>query len=76
MLVAGLARMLWSQTPVIPETPLSAGEGGKQAMADQAPDGSIWEDMEWARGRTVVALGDSVIRAQVMHFCEVSMVPA
>lgn len=38
---------------------------------EAAADGEGWEDMQWARNRTVVLFGDSVARENVVYFCEV-----
>lgn len=36
------------------------------------PDGEPWADMEWARGKTVLVLADSVLRYMAQYFCHVS----
>ncbi|WWC63745.1 uncharacterized protein I303_106350 [Kwoniella dejecticola CBS 10117] len=39
------------------------------------PDGKEWEDISWARGKTVLVIGDSVGRYQVKYFCEMAGEP-
>ncbi|WWC63725.1 uncharacterized protein I303_106330 [Kwoniella dejecticola CBS 10117] len=39
------------------------------------PDGQGWEDISWARGKTVLVVGDSVGRFQVRYFCEMAGEP-
>jgi len=39
---------------------------------DFGPDGRLWEDVEFAKGKTVVVFGDSVLRFNVYYFCELA----
>jgi hypothetical protein len=70
-LVASLARHLWADRPDqdVPKTPLTGNMS--TLRADMAPDGQEWEDVAWAKSRTIVVIGDSVSRQQLKHFCEV-----
>ena len=71
MLMASLGRLVWAGRDVKDlDSPLAQAEG---IMEDAAPDGFDWEDMEWARGKTVVAHGDSLVRFQNIHFCKVRL---
>ncbi|BEJ15700.1 hypothetical protein CspHIS471_0503050 [Cutaneotrichosporon sp. HIS471] len=40
------------------------------ATAQEGPDGRPWEDVEFARNRTVVFLGDSISRYTTKYFCD------
>jgi hypothetical protein len=70
--MASFAREAWRENGTVPQSPLSE-LAGEELARDHAPDGMPWEDVDWARGRTVVAHGDSVIRLQLIHFCQVRL---
>lgn len=70
-LVAAFVRASWDAVP--PSLP--ANESALEpefASAEVGPDGRPWEDVEFARNRTVVFLGDSISRYAVKYFCDVS----
>lgn len=73
--MASFAREAWRENGTVAQSPLSE-LAGEELARDHAPDGLPWENVDWARGRTVVAHGDSVIRLQLIHFCQVSTLQA
>lgn len=67
-LAAAFVRASWNAVPPLNETVLK----GEWAKAERAPDGRPWEDVEFARNRTVLYVGDSISRMTTKYFCDVS----
>lgn len=67
-LAAAFVRASWDAMPHSANTTLD----GEWAKADQGPDGRPWEDVEFARNRTILYIGDSISRFTTKYFCEVS----
>lgn len=65
-LAASFLRATWAA-----QAPSKRPGGAEFAQGEKAPDGRGWEDVEWARGRTVLLLGDSIHRFTTKYFCEV-----
>ena len=67
-LFASLMRSAWGITPNTTETFMPRDWWKEEA----GPDGRPWEDVEWAHGKTVLYVGDSIGRENVQYFCQVS----
>ncbi|WWC72842.1 uncharacterized protein I206_106806 [Kwoniella pini CBS 10737] len=72
-LLASLLRTSWSIRP--PSFPSDILDPKGWWEKDVGPDGKEWEDVSWARGTTVLLIGDSVGRYQVKYFCEMAGEP-
>ncbi|CAK9781380.1 hypothetical protein CC85DRAFT_282798 [Cutaneotrichosporon oleaginosum] len=68
-LAAAFVRASWSAVPPSLPSNESALEPDF-ASAALGPDGRPWEDVEFARNRTVVFLGDSISRFTTKYFCD------
>lgn len=67
-LAASFLRASWAAVPPSKEPSIGMG----WAKAPLGPDGREWEDVEWARNRTIVHIGDSISRFKSKYICEVS----
>ncbi|KAK8844077.1 hypothetical protein IAR55_006871 [Kwoniella newhampshirensis] len=71
LLLASLLRTSWSEHGAkgLPDLP------GDWWKAEMAPDGEEWENVDWARNRTVLVVGDSIQRFNMRYFCEMAGEP-
>ena len=70
-LFASFARAAWKTIPPSNPSSLDSLIPSNWVDAEHGPDHEKWDEMEWARGRTVVVMGDSVLRYAIIYFCEV-----
>ncbi|WWC98232.1 hypothetical protein V866_005123 [Kwoniella sp. B9012] len=73
LLIASLIRSSWAVKPPSGESDLK--DSKEWWEKDVAPDGNDWEDVSWAKGKTVLVLGDSVSRFHVKYLCEMAGEP-
>ncbi|WOO76715.1 uncharacterized protein LOC62_01G000338 [Vanrija pseudolonga] len=64
---AAFVRAAWDA-----QVPSKRPNGAEFAQAANGPDGREWEDVSWAKGRTVLLLGDSIHRFTTKYFCEMA----
>ena len=69
-LFASLVRSAWGTMPNTSTT--GKDMPGDWWQQEAGPDGRAWEDVEWAKGKTVLYVGDSIGRENVKYFCQVS----
>ncbi|WVF65291.1 hypothetical protein IAT40_000015 [Kwoniella sp. CBS 6097] len=75
-LLASVLRENWKLQPAPGGSDVRAPEGW-WSVEDDGPDsrGRGWEDVEWAKGKTVLVMGDSVSRFNVKYLCEMAGEP-
>ncbi|WWD21267.1 hypothetical protein CI109_105751 [Kwoniella shandongensis] len=71
LLFASLLRTSWSEHGAkgIPDLP------GDWWREEVAPDGGEWEDVNWARNKTILVIGDSIQRFNLRYLCEMAGEP-
>ncbi|WVQ92967.1 hypothetical protein IAU59_000029 [Kwoniella sp. CBS 9459] len=77
-LLASVLRENWKLQPAPGGSEVRAPEGWWNVEDDgDGPDGRGrgWEDVEWAKGKTVLVMGDSVTRFNVKYLCEMAGEP-
>ncbi|OCF39374.1 hypothetical protein I317_06801, partial [Kwoniella heveanensis CBS 569] len=77
-LLASVLRENWKIQPAPGGSDVRAPEGWWNVADDgDGPDGRGrgWEDVQWAKGRTVLVMGDSVTRFNVKYLCEMAGEP-
>ncbi|WRT69320.1 uncharacterized protein IL334_006304 [Kwoniella shivajii] len=72
-LLASLLRSSWRTLP--PSGVSDIRDPKDWWEGEVGPDGKDWEDVTWAKGRTVLVLGDSVGRFHVKYLCEMAGEP-
>ncbi|ORY31792.1 hypothetical protein BCR39DRAFT_525369 [Naematelia encephala] len=67
--LAALVKEAWSIQEPTNSGPLTKPSAWRES--DLGPDGREWQDVSWARNKTVVIVGDSVMRFNALYFCKI-----